>query len=219
MALQDTLDAIRRQVSANPLVRDAVAATLAELGRAGVGESALRPGEAFPDFLLPDTEGRLVGLADLPGAGRRASVVTFFRGDWCPYCGATMDALEAALDEIEAAGGTLVAVTPETGGRALDARRRHRLRYAVLADVDHGLATACGVAFRAPEAYRRMLASFGLDLAERHGNAAWLLPIPATFVLDAAGRVCRSFVDHDFTRRPDPSAIVAAVQEAAGDGP
>ncbi len=215
MTLRARLDAIRRQLFLSDEVRDAVEATVAELGRAGVTASVLGPGAPFPDFLLPDQEGRLVARDDLPGPGRSASVITFFRGDWCPYCGETMDALEAALPDIEAAGGTLVAIMPETGGRALDASRRHGLRYPMLTDVDHGLAAACGVAFCVPLPYRQLLTRAGLDLAERQGNAAWMLPVPATFVLDAAGVVRWCFVDVDFTRRAEPAEIVAAVRAAA----
>lgn len=208
--LREVLDETRRRGNAVAEVREAVAATLAELRRSDAAAHALAVGEPFPDFLLPDAEGRLVARADLLSAG--PAVVTFFRGDWCPYCRAALDALEEALPEVEAAGATLAAITPETGGRALDAKRSHRARYRVLADVDHGLAMACGVAFRAPAAYRALLLRGGVDLAERQGNAAWFLPVPATFVLDRGGAVRWSFVDLDFTQRAEPADVVAALR-------
>jgi peroxiredoxin len=214
MALREVLDETRRRYDAVPEVREAVAVTLAELRRTGAAAHALGAGQPFPDFLLPDAEGRLVDRDDLLAAG--PAVVTFFRGDWCPYCRASLDSLEAALPDVEAAGATLAAVTPETGGRALGAKRRHRARYRVLADVDHGLATACGVAFRAPAAYRALLLRGGVDLAERQGNAAWFLPVPATFVLDRAGVVRWSFVDLDFTHRAEPAEMVAALRSLSG---
>ena len=210
MSLHDRLDAERTRRMAIPEVRDAVTETLAELSSIGAGGTAPRPGDPFPDFLLPDTEGRLVALDDLLAAG--PAVVAFFRGEWCPYCRATLDALEEALPGIRAAGATLATVTPETGGRALDAKRLHRAGYRVLADVDSGLAAACGVAFRVPGAYRRLLLRFGIDLAERQGNAAWLLPVPAAFVLDRRGTVAWAHVDADFTRRAEPAEVVAALR-------
>lgn len=210
MSLREKLDAERARRMAIPGVRDALTETLAELSRIGVGGTALRPGDPFPDFLLPDAEGRLVARDDLLAVG--PAVVTFFRGEWCPYCRITLDALEAALPDILAAGATLAAITPETGGRALDMKRRHRAGYRVLADVDSGLAAACGVAFRVPRAYRHLLLRFGIDLAERQGNAAWLQPVPATFVLDRGGAVAWAHVDADFTRRAEPAEVVAALR-------
>ena len=60
MTLRDELDAERERRFAVPGVREAFTETLAQLGHVGAGGTAPRPGDAFPDFLLPDTEGRLV---------------------------------------------------------------------------------------------------------------------------------------------------------------
>jgi hypothetical protein len=95
MSLAAELDRIRDDPEDTPELRAAVAATIAELRRGGVGEHAPRPGDPFPDFLLPDLEGRLVELADLTRAGPFA--LTFFRGPWCPYCTASLRANLAAL--------------------------------------------------------------------------------------------------------------------------
>lgn len=209
MKLFERLLAERRARMAVAEVRDAYDAMMAELRQTDFLAHALRVGDAFPDFLLPDAEGRLVSCDDLLARGRL--VVTFFRGTWCPYCAVTLDALQDALPRIEALGATLAAITPETGGRALEMKRQHRAGYAVLADVDQGLAMACGVVFRAPEPYRRLLESRGVDLSERQGNAAWFLPVPATFLVDRKGIVRWRFVDVDFTRRAEPDDVVAAL--------
>lgn len=208
-ALRETLDVVRARGASQPFVRETMSETLAELRRNGAGGTALRVGEAFPDFLLPDTDGSLVSLEDLLRAGPAA--ITFFRGEWCPYCRATLDALEAALPAIRDAGGILAAVTPETGGRALDAKTTAKAGYTVMVDVDSGLAATCGVAFRVPGAYRRMLLRSGVDLAERQGNAAWLLPVPATFVVARDGTVSWAHVDADFTRRAEPADVARAL--------
>ena len=57
-----------------------------------------------------------------------------------------------------------------------------------------------------------LLLRFGIDLAERQGNAAWLLPVPAAFVLDRRGTVAWAHVDADFTRRAEPAEVVAALR-------
>jgi peroxiredoxin len=77
--------------------------------------------------------------------------------------------------------------------------------------VDGAVGLQFGVLFRAPAAYRAVLAGYGVDLAERHGNEGGFIPLPATFVVDRAGIVRYAFVDIDFTRRAEPAEIVAAL--------
>ena len=59
---------------------------------------------------------------------------------------------------------------------------------------------------------RHLLLRFGIGLAERQGNAAWLLPVPAAFVLDRQGTVAWAHVDADFTRRAEPAEVIAALR-------
>ena len=128
-----------------------------------------------------------------------------------------LTALEEALPAITARGANLAAINPETGGRAAEAKQRHDAHYEILADVDQGLGMACGVVFRAPEPYRDMLRSHGIDLEERHGHAGWFRPVPATFVVDRQAIVRWAFVDVDFTRRAEPDDILAALDAMQPD--
>ncbi|MGH7044149.1 MAG: peroxiredoxin-like family protein [Acetobacteraceae bacterium] len=190
-------------------VRLVYEAMVTELQRTGFIEHVLRVGDRFPDLMLPNAEGELVAIADLLRRG--PLVATFFRGEWCPYCRITLDALAAALPAFHVAGAGLVAITPETGGRALIAKRNHSADFEVLSDVDCGIGLTCGVVFRAPEPYRLLLLKYGTDIAERHGNPAWFLPVPATFVVDRGGTVRWRFVSFDFAERAEPADILTAL--------
>ena len=112
---------------------------------------------------------------------------------------------------INAAGGGLVAFTPETGGLALATKQQHGLRYDVLVDVDSGVGLQCGVVFRTPEPYRDLLASFGIDLPQRQDIGGWLLPAPVAYIVDRGGIIRWDFLDVDFTRRAEPADIVRAL--------
>ena len=202
--------AAMRQSRATAEVRAAYDEFLHRLDAAEVAAHACQAGDRMPEFLLPGADGRLVASGDLLARG--PLVVTFFRGGWCPYCSATLNALEAALPDLSAAGGTLVALTPETGGRALAMQRSHGLHYEVLADVDLGVAMAFGVVFRTPPLYVALLRRHGVDLPERQGNPGWLLPVPATFLVGQDGVVLRAWVNVDFTQRAEPADIVKALE-------
>jgi peroxiredoxin len=183
---------------------------VAALARTGFMDHALKTGEVFPDFMLPNAEGRLVSLAEIRAAG--PVVISFFRGEWCPFCRLMLAALAAALPEIEAAGGTLLALTPETGGLPLDMKTYHKARFEVLADVDCGVGLAAGVIFTVPKLYRARLVAAKLHFPERHGNGGWFLPIPATYIIRPDGVIAWRFLDVDFSHRPEPADIVAALR-------
>jgi peroxiredoxin len=183
---------------------------VAELGRNGIVDQVIAPGEVFPDFMLPSAEGQLVVLSDVLARG--PVIISFFRGEWCPFCRLMLAALTEALPDIEEAGATLLALTPETGGLPLTMKTYHGARFEVLSDVDCGVGLAAGVIFRIPNLYR---ASLGNGFPERHGNSGMYLPLPATFILATDGTIAWRFVDVDFSRRAEPADIINAVRGLA----
>lgn len=209
MSLTSTLKALFRS-RATPQRQAAFEDMVARLYRAEIAQRALHAGDPAPAFLLPNAEGQLVASEDLLAAG--PVVATFFRGGWCPYCDVTMRAMEDALPEINAAGASFVALWPETGGLALRTKRERQLSYEMLIDVDNAVAMQFGIVFRVPELYRQLLIDQGVDLAKRQGNPAWLLPVPATYIIAPDGLIRYASVDGDYTVRAEPADIVACLR-------
>ena len=56
--------------------------------------------------------------------------------------------------------------------------------------------------------------AFGADLPAVNGATNWDLPVPATFVIDRAGRIAWAHVDSNYTARAEPADIVVAVRAA-----
>ena len=213
MSLKDDLDKIRAHGSADERIRLAYEALVRQLGQAETADRALKVGATIPSFMLPNAEGHIVFSDELLKRG--PLVVNFFRGNWCPYCRRTLEALETALPDITAAGGQLVALTPDTGSHLAATKRNHHLTYEVLSDVDGAVGLQFGVLFRAPDPYRELLAGRGVDLPARHGNEGWFIPMPATFVVDQHAVIRYAFVNADFTKRAEPADIVAVLQSLA----
>jgi peroxiredoxin len=210
MSLKDDLDKIRAHGTADERIRLAYEAVVRQLGRAETADRALKVGDTMPSFMLPNAEGHIVFSDELLKRG--PLVVNFFRGSWCPYCRRTLEALETALPEITAAGGQLVALTPDTGSHLAATKRNHHLSYEILSDVDGAVGLQFGVLFRAPDPYRELLAGRGVDLPTRHGNESWFIPMPATFVVDQQAVIRYAFVNVDFTRRAEPADIVEVLR-------
>src|ERR1041385_5464234 len=83
----------------------------------GASDNALQVGDRIPEFMLPNAEGQLLQSADLFGAN--PVVLNFYRGVWCPYCSAELNALAEVGDSLRKMGVSVIAITPETGGVAL----------------------------------------------------------------------------------------------------
>ena|SRR5271166_3579568 len=86
--------------------------------------------------------------------------------------------------------------------------------FPVLTDVDNGYALSLNLAIWIGPDLEDLLSSFGRLLPEYQGNNAWILPIPATFVVGRDGRISARFVDPDFRRRMSVEELIAALQTA-----
>jgi peroxiredoxin len=184
------------------------------LREAGVGSSAPKVGELFPDFSLPTADGGYRRLGDVLDQG--PVIVNFSRGRWCPYCVHEVSAWAEMLPELARAGVRFVEVTGETGGgaRALGAllgASAHADIAEVLCDIDHGVALSLGLAFFAGDPLLDFYAKHGIDMHDLYGSPSGFLPVPATFALDPAGRVRFAYANVDFRERAEPAEVLAAL--------
>jgi peroxiredoxin len=171
--------------------------------------NALKAGDRIPDFQLASADGRFVTSAEILARG--PAVLSFYRGAWCPYCSAELNALADIAAQIRAAGATLVAITPEAGGAALRTKVERNLDFDILCDLDNTLALECGLIFRIPDDLREAYLARGIDFAKIYGNNSWMLPAPATYIVRKDGIIAEAYVNPDFRYRLEPREILAAL--------
>ena len=171
----------------------------------------LKVGETAPGFSLMNARGETVSLADLLARG--PVVLTFYRGAWCPYCNLQLRGLSESVPAISAAGAQLVAITPQTPDKSLEQVKKDGFPFEILSDLDSEVMRAYGLLFEVLEqvsdVYRR---NFDLDLAEYNGEGRYVLPVPATYVIDTDGVVRFAHADTDYRQRVEPVRILAAVE-------
>ncbi len=194
----------------SPEFARAVEILVARIAGAGLGRSAPAIGEAMPAFLLPDQNGRLVRLEDLLQRG--PAVISFHRGHWCPYCRLTASAF--AKVQYEIGPDHMVAITPETPGFNIRLIERTGIAYRVLTDPDSGYGLSLNLAFWVDDGFASLMRGVGQDLSVYQAAGAWVLPIPATFVVDSTGMVVARHVDPDYRRRWEVDDLVAAFEAA-----
>ncbi|KAJ5537728.1 hypothetical protein N7513_005673 [Penicillium frequentans] len=171
---------------------------------------AIQPGTAFPKFQLSDATGQKVTLDDLLGKG--AILVSFYRGEWCPFCNLELRALQSHLDEFHKKGVTLVAISPELPDQSLSTSEKLSLKFPVLSDVDNKLAKQLGLLFPQPKAMRTVFDKFSVDWKQRYGNDDLEVPVPATFLVDKKGIVRYSFVNPEYQHRLDPETALKWIE-------
>ena len=212
MSLKAELDAFRCEFMGQlpPETRDAMVRADMEFAASGGVQRALKAGDRAPDLRLPDTRGRYIRLKNLLAAG--PVVLSFYRGGWCPYCNLELRALQNVLTEITRLGATLIAVSPQTPDESLSTREKNALAFPVLSDAGSETSKSFGIAYDLAEELRPIYTRFGHALPDKNGDDSWVLPIPATYVIDTDGTIALAFVDVDYRNRLEPAEILTALQ-------
>ena len=168
----------------------------------------------LPDADLQNVDGSGSSLGDVLGQG--LSVLVFYRGAWCPYCNLTLRAYEEnLLPELERRGVDLIAVSPQLPDGSLSMKEKNELSFAVLSDRGNTLARAAGIVTEPTISSREAQRSLGLDLSEVNADAPAHLPMPTVAIVDADRPVRWIDVQPDYTKRSEPTEILAAL-EACG---
>lgn len=220
MSLQEKLQALR-EASVTRLDEETwrgLKDTIEWLRMRQLAEHSLAAGETLPDFELPDHAGRTVASGDL--LDRAPLVLAFFRGGWCPYCSATMAALETARPELEALGASLVGVLPLKVEELANLRAERGLGYRLLSDQGGHLARLCGVFYgMSPAQIAYYRDRCGVDIPALAAGTDWELPLPATYVVGRDGVVAYAFAAADWAERAEPRDLVEAVRGLDRAGP
>lgn len=220
MSLQDRLDAFKADFKAGkppyhapPEIHPIMERATAELIATGQAARATKAGDLAPPFLLKDQDGNEVSSAELLVKG--PLVVTFYRGVWCPYCNLELQALNEVLPQIQAYGARVVAISPQTAVNSRKSVRTNQLGFPVLSDVHSETAAAFGLRFALPDYLIALYRQLKNDLPAFNNDPAWVLPMPARYVIGQDGTVLYSEVNPDYTHRPDPSEMFPVLQQAA----
>jgi peroxiredoxin len=179
------------------------------LRASGIESTALAVGASAPELTLPDALGRPVELASL--WRDRPAIVVFYRGGWCPYCNLELRAWQKLLPEVHAAGAALVAISPQSPDNSLSTAEKNELAFVVLSDSSFAAANAFGIAFVFPDELAALYAEVGINVPAVNANGKWMLPLPATYVIDRGGRIVFAHVDADHRERAEPGDVLRMI--------
>ncbi|MEM6722427.1 MAG: peroxiredoxin-like family protein [Bacteroidota bacterium] len=167
-------------------------------------------GDQAPDFILSNATNASVRLADLLKTQR--VVLTFYRGTWCPYCNLALAQYQSILDDIHAAGATLVAISPQTPDESLNIQEKNALQFEVLSDAGNLVARKFTTVFKNAEQPTETMKALGIDFDRFYSDDSKELPVPATFIIEQDGTI--SFAQSeggDYRNRVEAATILNAL--------
>lgn len=209
--LQDQLDQITVQTRqlVQPERLEPGERAVAELFASGLESQILPVGSLAPAFSLPDNNNRKVNSSDLLALG--PLIVNFFRGRWCAYCIAELEAWREAYPTVRERGALFVAISPQTVHQTDLLLQQHALPFPVLSDPGALVAERFRIVYTVPEYQQRQYRSILINLPFVNGDPSWRLPLPATFVIRPDGAIAFAEAHADFRVRPDPEEVLAAL--------
>jgi peroxiredoxin len=212
--LQAKLNAFKLHFESKVATPDAVEVfhrSTAELIATGQAERSLKVGQVAPTFTLRNAEGDAVSSKALLERG--PLVVTFYRGNWCPYCNIDLQAIEAVAEDIRSLGANLVSISMQTAKNSLKSQRQNKLSYPILVDEGGETAHAFGIRFRLRDELIETYKKFDVDLVLINGEPSCTLPMPARYVIGQDNIVVYAEVSPDYTQRPEPDELLTALRQ------
>src|SRR3954447_4471509 len=167
-ALNEGLTALTNELGVPQEISDVITQELGAVEHGGTAPG-LSVGDEAPDFELPDATGRRVRLSELLQDG--PVVLSFYRGEWCPYCNLTLHTWQERLSDLTSAGGRFVAVSPQRPSNALSITEKHQLAFPVLSDETQDVIRAYKLHFDLRPTLKDLYGdAWGLDLTAQNAN-------------------------------------------------
>jgi len=175
-----------------------------------IKDNALQVGAKVSNFSLNNHSAEQVELADLLNNG--PVIISFYRGNWCPYCNLELKALNDHLPEFKTHNAQLVAISPQLPDETLSSAQKNALEFDVLSDINNKVAEQFGLLFTLDERIVALYSQFGIDFEKYYGNKSYKLPLPATYVINQKGIITYAFLNEDYTLRAEPTDVLAALE-------
>jgi peroxiredoxin len=172
----------------------------------------LKEGDKAPNFTLANPLGEHVTLYDELAKG--PVILTFYRGGWCPFCNIQLRAYQQILSETQKYGGQLIAISPQSPDNSLSQQEKEELTFQMLSDPNGRVADRYNILFELPDFLQNTFKNIlKRDLAEFNKTDRWILPVPATYIIDKEGIIRFAHVDPDFMKRLESQEIIEQLKK------
>ncbi|WP_165501744.1 peroxiredoxin family protein [Pedobacter frigiditerrae] len=171
-------------------------------------QEPLKIGDKAPLFSLKDNNGKLIDLKSVL-KGHKSVVLFFYRGQWCPFCNKHIKNLQDSLQVLTAKGAYVIGISPETAAGIDKTIAKTKASFSIISDRNYNIMKAYKVSYVMEPGLAERYKKGGLDVAMANGQTDYVLPVPATYIIDKAGKIKFVFFDKDYKKRPSVSVLDA----------
>lgn len=169
-------------------------------------------GQQAPEIMLQDRYSKDFKLSKALEDG--PVVLTFYRGNWCPYCTRFLAELTAYAGDIADKGARIVAISPENRDQLAKTADRSDENITLLSDTDGEIMRKYDVDFRVTNDYQdRLGKSKDVDLNAHNDQKVAELPVAATFIINEEGEIVYRHFDLDYKNRAPIKEILKALDK------
>ncbi|MBK7871373.1 MAG: AhpC/TSA family protein [Saprospiraceae bacterium] len=166
--------------------------------------SPLLIGETIPNEQVTTLDGKSIAFHDL--IKEKPTVLIFYRGGWCPYCNTHLAEIGQAEAEILKLGYQIIAVSPDDAKHLQATGEKNKVNYQLVSDGKGLLATATGIAFKAPDRSKQRLFEYS------DGTNPGYLPVPTLMVLNTKGEILFEYIRPEYKSRISSDLLLAVLK-------
>lgn len=171
-------------------------------------QEPLKVGDKAPLFNLKDNAGKPIDLKKILKENKSV-VLFFYRGQWCPHCNKHIKNLQDSLQLLSAKGAYVIGVSPETSVGIDKTIAKTKASFSIISDRDYQLMKAYKVNYVMEPGLADRYKKGGLDVAIANGQTDYVLPVPATYIINKDGKIKYVFFDKDYKKRPSVKNLTA----------
>jgi len=171
----------------------------------------IKNSEKIPSILVYTPDGAAMNLKTY--IDKKAAIIVFYRGAWCPYCMRHLSALQEIKPQIDSLDFELIAITPDNFTN-LDSSitRVPDLSFKLFSDKNINAISAFGIGWKVNDKlYKKYKDSYGMDTEWWSGSKHHVLPVPAVFIVKG-GEVQYQHIDPNYSKRLDPNLLLSLLK-------
>lgn len=185
--------------------------SLDDLEKSGLAQKSIKKGLNVPKASVVDLKNNKIPLKQLSHS--KYTLLTFYRGHWCPYCLLELKEYQSKLSDFKEEGIAVIGLAPDTLKEIKKMKKKHHLTFPIYRDENLEAAKAFGIKFALDNELKGVYQKFGIDLAQSQGNSQDSLPLPGTYVWNQKGEIVYAFVNPDYRKRAEPSEVLEEIKK------
>ncbi len=166
---------------------------------------AFNIGQILPDCKLIDSDNNELLLYDL--LNNEKTILSFYRGAWCPYCNLELAFYDELIKESEY-NIQMLAISPERPDESSKNMDVNDLSFTVLSDINNSFSKQLNLVFKLPKKLKVLYRLMGINLKKSQNNINYELPIPATYIIDKNKVIRKAWINADYTKRAEPDLVL-----------